>query len=370
MKKQILFFSTILIIIMFSCSKYKNYNVSGKLLSDGIPVENAIVTIDGLEQYKTTSSSDGFFIIENVSNGLHKLNVEKFYTDSLFIKKSFDLDVNTDINYEELLLPNPVSLLSVTIDTSTNIATITWNKSNSEDFREYKLYSHSTSGIDETTGTLEHVATEIKDTVTAIQLDNYKRTFLRVFVMNDYGKLGGSNIINVQSMNINLCIGGDFESQNLFEEYWTITSGTVNIIDSVSYEGNSCVYMQNVIIPDPWQVEESLIEIPIYFEKDTEYELSFWYKISGIARMDHHTLYFYYFQDEENHFETNLSFELGSDFWEGEWIPDGPFKILDDTGWLNYTKTLVPTNNSPAIFIIGGQIENIKLDNLSIKVKE
>ncbi len=147
-------------------------------------------------------------------------------------------------------------------------------------------------------------------------------------------------------------------------------SGTVNIIDSVSYEGNSCVYMQNVIIPDPWQVEESLIEIPIYFEKDTEYELSFWYKISGIARMDHHTLYFYYFQDEENHFETNLSFELGSDFWAGEWIPDGPFKILDDTGWLNYTKTLVPTNNSPAIFNIGGQIENIKLDNLSIKVKE
>lgn len=56
-------------------------------------------------------------------------------------------------------------------DSTTNIATLKWNKSTAEDFCEYKLYSHTTSGLDETTGELEHVTIDIKDTIKEIQLE-------------------------------------------------------------------------------------------------------------------------------------------------------------------------------------------------------
>jgi len=358
------------ILFLISCEKNTNYSIEGILLSDGIPLKNAIVDIDGLEQYKTSTNSDGYFTIQDVSKGTHSLNTKKNYTNGSYIQKSYNLNINNNLNLNELLLPNPVTLLSISIDSTNNLATIKWNKSHADDFREYKLYSHSSSGLDETTGTLEHIATNVNDTTKEIQLNSFTETFFRVFVLNNYGQLGGSNILSVHSMNTNLLVGGDFESESLFNEHWTIISGTINIIDSFYYAGNNCLFMQNIIIPDSWEVEESLIDIPVQFDKNIEYKLSFWYKISGIARMDHHTLYFYYYQEDENQLETNLSFELGSDFWLGDWIPGGPFKNLDDTGWLYYSKTFVPSSTSPARFKIGGQIENIMFDNLEIKINE
>jgi hypothetical protein len=357
--------------MLTGCQNEENrsaYNVSGKLTSEGKLLEDASVDIDGLEQYKTETNTEGFFLIKQVTIGAHDLNTYKRLEDGSFIKKSYGIVLtDDDLNLEALLLPNPVCIDTIVLDSTTNKATIKWNRSTADDFREYKLYSHATSGLDETTGLLEHVATSVYDTVKEIQLSNNTESFFRVFILNDYGQLGGSNIKSVQGLNLNLLPGGDFEDQRVFDDYWNILSGSVALIDTDYYEGSSCLHMRNVIIPEEFSVEESLVETSVRFESNTMYEISFWYRLTGIARMDYHTLYFYYYQDEANHIETNLSFEPDGDSWTGSWVPDSPFLMLDDTGWLFYSKTFVPESDSPAIFRIGGQVENILIDHLTIK---
>ena len=375
--KDSIIYLLIVLLAVLGCSKKEEnegiYSVSGYLKSNGAGIENITVDIDGLEQYKTKSNAEGYFIINNVPTGSHALNTQNNNNDGSFIQKSFDILVNADLIFEELLLPNPVLIIPIELDSLNNLATIKWNKSHAEDFREYKLYSHSTSGLDETTGTLEHVTINANDTVKEIQLDNFTERYFRVFVLNDYGQLGGSNIEGINSINRNQLIGGDFENQSLFSEQWTIISGTVNIIDSISFNGTHCLLMQNTITPTPFHSEVSTIEIPIELIADKEYEVSFWYRAKGIGRMDGgddgHGLYFNYQQHELYFCQTNLAVEYGS-VWEGEWIPLGPFKALDDTGWMFYSKVFVPDDDSPARFHIGCEIEIVYFDDLRLKLKE
>ena len=66
-----------ILVFLMGCRKEdekSDYKVSGILISDGKPLDNALVDINGLEQYKATTNAKGYFLIEHVPAGSHSLN--------------------------------------------------------------------------------------------------------------------------------------------------------------------------------------------------------------------------------------------------------------------------------------------------------
>jgi len=199
-KERILIYFGI-ITLLVSCItnpsvKNESFTVSGSLIINGEPVVNATVFIDGYENLESTSDDNGRFIITEVPGGTQTLKIDKSFNDSSYINFSKEIEVSTDLELDSLLLPNPVLLHPITITTKSSI-TLVWDKSTASDFREYKIYRHFTSGLDENTGTLIHVSTFITDTTfTDSLLDPTTTYFYRVYSMNAYGKIGGSNIVS------------------------------------------------------------------------------------------------------------------------------------------------------------------------------
>ena len=84
MKSRIIFLLLLSLIVIIACKKDKEdentlLRVSGYLVADGPPMGNAEVNIDQLEQYKTTTSEEGYFSITDVSPGEHTLNAVKTF---------------------------------------------------------------------------------------------------------------------------------------------------------------------------------------------------------------------------------------------------------------------------------------------------
>jgi hypothetical protein len=376
MKKCYLTSILFVFFILIGCQKddtKSDYEVSGILKSAGKPLDNASVDIDGLEQYKTTTNSEGYFLIENVPAGNHSLNTKKNGTDNSFIQKSYDIELqNNDLNFQSLVLPNPVLIDTIILDSLTNKATIIWNKSQAEDFREYKLYSHTSSGLDETTGHLEHVTIDINDTVKSIQFENLSEKYFRVFVLNEYGQLGGSNIVNISSINRNLIPGGSFEnSENL--NNWNIT-GNITIDNINMYAGLGCVLLNSEIDTvdnnlsgtiDRWPVTENEMSITIDLEANRDYTISFWYKLSGFGYMMYPFNFYYYQNNEENISTTIYDYN-----WVDEWILQSPFGIINDMEWMFYSKTFTSNSDNNAVFYIKTQMDKVWIDNLEIKITE
>ncbi len=173
--------------------------VSGVLTNGTVPVANATVDIDDLVQYQVRSDVNGFFEIENVSSGSHTLNYEISSDNGAFSKVTDPLEINGNLFLDSLMLPDPVMLNNPEVQRSieSNEISLSWNKYQASDFREYKLYKHSSSGLDETTGELLHVATSANDTVFTTIASHSSETFFRVFVRDNLGLLGGSNIVDV-----------------------------------------------------------------------------------------------------------------------------------------------------------------------------
>jgi len=195
MNKCFLLIVFLILSVIFSCKKNntdptKSYSVSGKIISDSKPIENATVSLNDKINFTTQSNSEGDFIINDVPEGEYTLNIEKTQPDGSYIKKSSDISVLNNINFESLLLPKGVKL-SNPFDVTSTTMHLSWSPTDANDFREYKLYSHTTSGLDENTGTLVHVATAINDTqFTVTNLNPLTDYFFRVYIMNEFGKLG------------------------------------------------------------------------------------------------------------------------------------------------------------------------------------
>jgi hypothetical protein len=368
MKSRIFILLLVSMILATACKKDKEeedtlYRISGYLLSDGEPMGNAQVNIDQLEQYKTTTNDEGYFSITDVSPGEHTLNAVKTFEMGYYIQRSFDLDMNNDLQLDELILPNPVAIMGVVMDTVENLVTITWNSSQAEDFREYKLYSHNTTGLDELTGTLEHVSTNRADTVLTLSMPSATTRYFRVFVMNDYGQLGGSNIVRATSSNKNLLSYGDFEDQDMFFQTWNI-SGNVFIVDSLQKAGSRCLLLMSEIdtINTEWTI--CRFDHPqLLLEENVAYELSFWYKARGLGHMMY-PLYFYYEQDNQRYLETIIGSE-----WTGSWWNNSPIKILDGVDWTYYSVVFYPAGSAAAKFYFTGNIDELYFDQLQLKKK-
>ncbi len=204
MKKSLLLFFGLAFLVL-SCNKEKESSietaltVSGYLNNGKSPVANAIIDIDDLVQYQVASNTEGFFEIKNVTSGSHKLNYKVGSDEGSFSKITETIEINDDLFLDSRTLPNPVTLYDPEIQNNleSNNVTLFWNKYIGTDFREYKLYKHSSSGLDETTGELLHIATAANDTVFTITLPYASETYFRIFVRDDFDLLGGSNIIEL-----------------------------------------------------------------------------------------------------------------------------------------------------------------------------
>jgi hypothetical protein len=206
MKININFYFILLIIIsLLSCKdKYDGpyYKVSGIVYQNGLPINNVSVDIGGI---KTNTDIKGSFEIAGLPEGGHILNIlkkngNKKGADTVaFVERSFKINLPEDTLLEYLKLPEPV-LIKLISRTSKEGATIGWTQTDIEDFREYKLFRHSTSGLDATTGDLIQVSTTANDTTFTDTFElGSEGYFYRVYVMNDFGRLGGSNIISVST---------------------------------------------------------------------------------------------------------------------------------------------------------------------------
>lgn len=357
-------YALLLIFAFTSCKKTDEglHSVSGVLYIKNKPVTDASVSLNDMIQYSTKTNSQGYFKIDNISTGQYQLKAGKISADSSFVIKSYDIDVNTNINLDSIILPNPVAIENCKLDSSTNKVTIIWLKSSAKDFREYKVYSHLTSGLDETTGTLEHVATDANDTTVILQIPSGTKLYYRVFVLNEFGRLGGSNIKSVTGVNINFLAGGDFENSSLFQSFWRI-DGQANIIDTLAKIGSHCLLLNSKFdtINYNWDTNW-IISQPFLVEKNVQYEFSFWYKVRGWV----YTMYplnFFYSQDNQNFIWTNFTGkELN--YIQGGF---GPFRKSRGVDWTYYSVKFIPNNNTAITFYFESAIEELYIDNLLIK---
>jgi hypothetical protein len=199
--------------------------VSGVVFQNANPVSAAEVSIDQEESLNTTTDAQGAFEINDVPRGQRKLTISKAGsgdpdTSSVsFVERSYEISVLEDLFLENLRLPSPVMLYPA--EFAADGIRLSWSHSDADDFREYKLYRHTSSGLDESTGTLIHISTARNDTTfldeTSLAPGDY---FYRIFMMNDFGRLGASNI----------------ES---------ITVGATKLIITIAYQGQETVSSLN-----------------------------------------------------------------------------------------------------------------------------
>lgn len=238
------------IIILSSCNMNstepkKLYEVSGIIYYNNLPIENATVSIDEKLNWSATTNSDGQFQINGVSEGNHTLKTACVLENGSFSERMSEIAVYENLHLDNLKLPRAVLLLPLSGVTSTSV-TLTWTRSNASDFREYKVYRHITSGLDETTGELVHVATTMDDT---LFVDNNLAPlvtyYYRVFVMNDFGRLGGSNIVSSTTLNKNFIWNGNFENVTDLSVWWNrLFRGKATYCDSVKVEGSYSLMLE------------------------------------------------------------------------------------------------------------------------------
>jgi hypothetical protein len=192
-------------LVPFSCKNNVTpsgelYKVEGIIEGKNGPIEGAKVQIDDSYNFSSITDSNGSFEINDVSKGEHQIQVTKDY-DSSFVERSYTITVETDLILEAMRLPSALILLNEDIrqTLTSDMIDLNWSQSDAEDFREYKIYRHTSSGLDESTGELIHVSTFRGDTVFTDSIPHFSTYYYRLYQMNEYGRLGGSNIVKVSS---------------------------------------------------------------------------------------------------------------------------------------------------------------------------
>jgi hypothetical protein len=122
--------------------------------------------------------------------------VEKGEGAGVFSRQSLRIFVSEDTNLSKVLLPKPPKLVVEKVDTvnEKNAFDLRWSPYRQAGFREYKLYRGKTSGLDETTGELVHVTTDPEATTFVDETPDRSSYFYRAFVMDERGRMAGSNV--------------------------------------------------------------------------------------------------------------------------------------------------------------------------------
>ncbi|WP_083560367.1 carboxypeptidase regulatory-like domain-containing protein [Myxococcus fulvus] len=194
-------------VVVLACGDGTSDGLVGRVTQEGQPVQGALVYLTEAPSASTETDADGRFKL-SAPSGRHEITARYQAEDGALNEQRFMAEVDVTA---ELRLPRPTRLQEpVVVDAGT--VRLSWNPYPGADFREYKLYRAKSAALDETTGTLVYVGMVPGD---AEFVDEDVRPgdvyFYRLFVMNDFGRLAGSNIKRLSMPNVNLVQGGDFE---------------------------------------------------------------------------------------------------------------------------------------------------------------
>lgn len=354
----------LIFLFIITCSKEptetKNlYKISGIVYQKESPVSNVTVSVDDKLNWTTQTNDEGYFEISNVTEGNHVLKSSIVQDNGSFIEKSNDIAVNDDIYLNALKLPNAV-ILSAPNEVTSSSMKLEWTKSDAVDFREYKLYRHNTSGLDETTGTLVHVATAVNDTIFIDeQLSPLEEYFYRVYVMNEFGRLGGSNIVSDTTEQVNLIWNGDFEMNDELLTWWDNKEGFVQYTDQFSVSGEHSLLMKSDSMYSGGQLvciatlSKDISKTSFPLESGREYKLSGWIKTKG--KVGPHPIGWPYGGG-------HIRLELGND--------NSYFlHTADTTDWVYVKQTFVtPDDFNEGWISLGTSSEYTWFDNIKLEV--
>ncbi|HGY56892.1 MAG TPA: hypothetical protein ENK44_14385 [Caldithrix abyssi] len=328
------------------------FSVKGKIYNTQGPVQNAKISIDNAINWTTYSSDNGDFEIKNVSEGKHTITIVKENADSSFSERSETVSVYSNTNLS-LLLPKPVKLLNPQNITVNSIGLV-WETTDAEDFVEYKVYRRDTPGLDETTGELIYVSTNKTDTTfedTGLYSD--KKYYYRVYVMNNYGKLGGSNIVNSATLKGNLIVNGNFESNSNVLDYWNISGSGSTVLDSiVFYQDNKSMHIKTPFVSSGSST--TLLSETIYIEPNKLHVFSGWFKIEGKKTAD---------------LNLWVAIKQGEHVTSNEIIIDDPNSWRGDEfsmDWANQEFSFYVNTNEPIRIMIVAGTENVWIDEMSL----
>ncbi len=296
-------FALLIVAIFLSCeddgtSSQELHSVSGYVFYSDLPAENITVSIDGKINHMVRTNSDGYFNLAGVRPGDHQLTIRKNLTKShksaanvqSFSEKTYDISVYEDLVLNFLKLPKAVQLYDADAITSSS-AELAWSPTDDDNFREYKLYKHNTSGLDETTGTLAHVSTSLFDTLFVDEtLNPNEAYFYRVYVMDDFGRIGGSNIVDFQTNNVQLIRNFGFEETSAsVPTNWQLFAGgdtdTFIRIDTVdAFEGNNSLNFNHGAETGCWEMWISQDLDRNYLIAGAVYELTFAFKADFVGQ--------------------------------------------------------------------------------------
>ncbi len=232
--------------IFVSCNESVNpnennqagYSVSGIVSQANVVVSGADVQIDNDPLLKTITDVDGFFAIENVPRGDHLVVVSGTSPESggAPLSQIYNVSVEDDIFLDYLRLPVPVEMHEALVDRAT--ITVSWSPSTLVDFREYKVFRGLSAGLDDETGELILIATGRADTTftepNPLDAGTY---FYRVYVMNEYGKVGGSNIVSATVAPTRLLVTITYQGDGTVDALHPLNFGLSSGLSYMDYQG-------------------------------------------------------------------------------------------------------------------------------------
>ncbi len=258
------------------------YSVSGTVVVAGEPLAGAVVQLDDAFNWQTETDAAGRFYIDGVSAGEHTLFTSTQADSGAFSERRVQLVITKNVDLDDLVLPEPIEL-SPPVATTGGLL-LSWEQTDAQDFREYKLYTHDSAGLDETTGELIFVATAPDQTEFLHEsVDGASEYFYRVFVMNEVGRLGGSNLTSAVAPVVNLIRDGDFEASTSLDHWSHRGSGAAALVTDVVQEGGQALYLTSQLTQvccSPCVLETTYL---FRLVEGTTYELSAWMKTQGVV---------------------------------------------------------------------------------------
>ncbi|MCX6252078.1 MAG: fibronectin type III domain-containing protein [Bacteroidetes bacterium] len=236
-------FIVISLAMLHACKKDKSsssFTVSGSIANIEATAPDVSVKISNAQRtYEGLAAKSGTFSIDNVVQGDYTLNISQ-EKSSGHVERNIKVSVNNGNLTLNLLLPDPV-VLSSPSHTDRSI-TLAWTRSSDSGFREYKVYRGYSPGLDENTGALLNVFTEPGDTTCtdAAGMTNNDGLspgttyYYRVMVMDEYGKIAGSNLLGVTT-DLNPPVP---ELYKLEEVTNFAGNGSIGRITGVTFDGN------------------------------------------------------------------------------------------------------------------------------------
>lgn len=334
--------------------------LDGYVVSAGKPVSGASISLaNGTQLYATTSDNAGKFKIDQIATGEYVLTVKSENEAQTFSQIQKNVSILNTSSQTTIELPQGVTLMNPS-EIGSSALNLKWTRSAVSDFLEYKLYRHSTPGLDETTGTLIQVATNVKDTTFQdSELQDNQTYYYRVFVRNSFGFYSGSNVVSVTTAQANHVVNGDFElGLNSWELY--SLNPCVALKEDVTAPAGSKVLKADInetsrvnTNPEIFQVIDHTKLIP-----GQTYTLTFWAK----ASLPGTSAFNVYLQSSAN-YSYAVSIKLNSSA---------------NRSWTKYSKDFVaPASSAPFWLFVyaepnipwSGQHLEVLLDGLEIKRK-